>query len=531
MHPRSLSPLLGVLVLTAPSFAQGPAVRLTDLTGPEEAWIPRHLTYLDGRLYLAADGGDEKGVELWAVDLTTGAVDLAADVNPDTSSFPAELTPVGGALYFTAEGAGTGRELWRYDPATGAATLAADIRPGGSSTPQHLTEADGRLFFSADRGDGLGRELWAYDPATETAALVADLTPFLRTMTPPPGSVHTDSRPEALVMYDETLHFCTRAPGNTGGGSMERVDLWRYDLEADTVAHLQWLPTGRFGGCEQPLDFADALYLVVRAETGTVASTRTLARFKQPGEPVELLAPLTRVPHANLGPSSEPVVPYDGRLYARAYAFDLTPTSPRLVAFDPVSDSLFTVRDTPSAEPPSSIAPLYGDMAVYGGALFTTFIGAEGDELWRYDATGAFTLAADVNPDGGSTPSELTPTPFGLAFMADGADGAGREVWLHTSDPVAAEPPGAEAPGLALSAPVPNPARRRATLTLSLDQPQRVRVAAYDVTGREVLRLHDGPALSGLRLTVPVGALPAGVYVVRAEAGRSVATRRLVVGR
>ncbi|HLA64046.1 MAG TPA: FG-GAP-like repeat-containing protein [Rhodothermales bacterium] len=72
----------------------------------------------------------------------------------------------------------------------------------------------------------------------------------------------------------------------------------------------------------------------------------------------------------------------------------------------------------------------------------------------------------------------------------------------------------------ALSAPRPNPATGRATLTLDLPQVAAVTVALYDALGRRVALLADGQQAAGrLTLTVDASSLPAGVYVVRADVG------------
>lgn len=83
-----------------------------------------------------------------------------------------------------------------------------------------------------------------------------------------------------------------------------------------------------------------------------------------------------------------------------------------------------------------------------------------------------------------------------------------------------------------LSAPAPSPVRDAATVTLTLDAAQPVTVAAYDVTGRRVAVLHDGPLAAGLHtLTFEAAALPAGVYVLRATGASFAATTRAVVAR
>ncbi|MEO1633118.1 MAG: T9SS type A sorting domain-containing protein, partial [Bacteroidota bacterium] len=77
----------------------------------------------------------------------------------------------------------------------------------------------------------------------------------------------------------------------------------------------------------------------------------------------------------------------------------------------------------------------------------------------------------------------------------------------------------------------PNPTGGTATVSLSVGAATVARVVVYDVLGRAVARLHDGAATARLRLALDTAVLPAGVYVVRAEAGDTVLTRRLTVVR
>jgi hypothetical protein len=68
----------------------------------------------------------------------------------------------------------------------------------------------------------------------------------------------------------------------------------------------------------------------------------------------------------------------------------------------------------------------------------------------------------------------------------------------------------------------PNPFREAARLTVTLDRPQTLEIAAFDLLGRRVAVLHRGPVPAGTFTLVDVGrALPAGTYVVRVR-GESV---------
>ena len=89
--------------------------------------------------------------------------------------------------------------------------------------------------------------------------------------------------------------------------------------------------------------------------------------------------------------------------------------------------------------------------------------------------------------------------------------------------PTAADPP-PSAVGLALSA-SPNPARGSVSLRFTLPAPGPARLAVYDVQGRRVAVLADGErGAGGHAVRWEPGALPAGAYLVRLDAGGRSAT-------
>ena len=68
----------------------------------------------------------------------------------------------------------------------------------------------------------------------------------------------------------------------------------------------------------------------------------------------------------------------------------------------------------------------------------------------------------------------------------------------------------------------PNPFRVQTAISFALDEEGTARVAVYDVLGREVDVLYDGPAAATERtVTLDAGTLAAGVYIVRLESGRT----------
>ena len=76
----------------------------------------------------------------------------------------------------------------------------------------------------------------------------------------------------------------------------------------------------------------------------------------------------------------------------------------------------------------------------------------------------------------------------------------------------------------------PNPTGGAATVEVS-GPAERVRVAVFDVRGREVAVLHDGPAAEGQRWAVETAGLAPGAYVVRVSTASGAATAALTVVR
>lgn len=75
----------------------------------------------------------------------------------------------------------------------------------------------------------------------------------------------------------------------------------------------------------------------------------------------------------------------------------------------------------------------------------------------------------------------------------------------------------------------PNPASGTATVTLAVRESGPVRVAIYDVLGRQVAVAFDEAVASSARVDLDTAALTPGAYVVRVEGEGFVVTRRLTV--
>ena len=86
---------------------------------------------------------------------------------------------------------------------------------------------------------------------------------------------------------------------------------------------------------------------------------------------------------------------------------------------------------------------------------------------------------------------------------------------------------------LVLDEPYPNPFTDRTNIGISVAQDEHARVSLFDMLGREVAIVYDGPLQSGQKsrfVVDPETALPSGMYSIRVKTDRDVATRMVSVG-
>jgi hypothetical protein len=135
----------------------------------------------------------------------------------------------------------------------------------------------------------------------------------------------------------------------------------------------------------------------------------------------------------------------------------------------------------------------------------------------RAQSSYTFTTAPTAAVTAGGVPSILS------------AGGDGRLTITVQRSGVATE--GGPTSAFGLRAAAPNPFASSTLITYSLDAPADVRLALYDVLGREVATIEEGERAAGTHsVTLRGSGLRAGVYVVRLEAGERGATMRIVRG-
>jgi hypothetical protein len=152
----------------------------------------------------------------------------------------------------------------------------------------------------------------------------------------------------------------------------------------------------------------------------------------------------------------------------------------------------------------------------------------EGAKLTATDGAGGDWFGQSVSVSGntalvGAVLDDDNGTDSGSAYVYDlSAPVAGEETPVANLGP----------PSATLAPPYPNPSSASTSIGFRLSTASYVSVGIYDLLGRNVTEVFDGPATEGLHtVTFDASRLPAGVYVVRLEADGEVDHRRVVVTR
>lgn len=147
----------------------------------------RFFTPMGGAVYFRADGppyiseepGRATGEELWRTDGTPEGTRLVKDINPGlmASSEIATMVAIGNTLFFSAVDGVHGRELWKTDGTSQGTVLVKDLNPGSNGTPFYTggVELNGKfIFLTGGYGSGPVR-LWHSDGTEAGTYLLKDL--------------------------------------------------------------------------------------------------------------------------------------------------------------------------------------------------------------------------------------------------------------------------------------------------------------------------------------------------------------------
>lgn len=129
--------------------------------------------------------------------------------------------------------------------------------------------------------------------------------------------------------------------------------------------------------------------------------------------------------------------------------------------------------------------------------------------------------APEAPGDDSLSPAAATPAGLGGDSLSPSAAASGFEPGV----------PLVAAPASPLSC-NPNPVTSAAKITFNLQKLSRVKLAVYDLSGRRVATLADGPYAAGEHVANwSTDGIPSGIYLYRLEAGDNAVTKKLVVAK
>jgi hypothetical protein len=232
--------------------------------------------------------------------------------------------------------------------------------------------------------------------------------------------------------------------------------------------------------------------------------------------------------------------PDSGRIYVLKASYN------EFFAYDVAANTWQTCAPLPMVGGTSGMRKKAKDGAAlaYCGRTVYAFKGGNTQEFWFYRADSNYWLPGPEVPIGGGkrvkAGGALVHAPRGNCLYGTKGNNT-FEFWQFPLDGGAPEPVGdgavsaqgrftsdrRDAGRLEIA---PNPFSDRTRISYSLSQAGPVRLRLYDVTGKLVRTLVDGPRPDGFSsLGIPRSTLGRGVYVLKLETESSAATRKLVV--
>ena len=479
----------------------------------------------DGRVIAGGEPTQYGGAPrrfLAGLDLTTGQLTgFGEDYIVFSSVDETTTSPDERFLYFTTfNGIGVGDlttgELYAFP---GGATLRETFDAHGGASDTLAVRRDGPVVA---RRDG-----------TPAPAFRAPPPESLRTRGPG-GARAVRGGTGALVASSERLYVHPEG----GVVALDRATgatLWSApfseSLAAPDVPKLLLVEGGPPGARGDTLFASGIIYPV----DGDPARTRFVALDAETGAILDFATGTGPITSGTYG-SGLAAVPGDGRIFLGGTGFSQAGGQPRrgLFAASRATGAVDAWNPNPGRAQ-ASVKALAAQAGPDGRAAVVYAAEVRGVQPQGTPGTsplvGAFDAATGIRlpwsmPVEGETPSFVLLAErqgwvvAGGSFGAFGPTSAGRSYLVAARPAVPFVPTAGEAVGLArapsLGLAGPNPFRSRTALALSLPQAGHVSAALYDVLGRRVAVLHDGPLGAGAhRFEIDGSGLPAGVYVAR----------------
>jgi ELWxxDGT repeat protein len=375
---------------------------------------PENLVGAQGRIYFFANDGIH-GRELWTSDGTAAGTYLLLDAHagPGDGAYT-DLAVLGNKAIFGGETTGGEVELWSTDGTPAGTLLVADLNPQLSSLPSQFTRApDGvGLYFTA-KHPVFGAELWKTDGTANGTVFIKDLYPGSGPSLPNGSSIQN------FVSAGGVTYF--RAFSGGAG-----LDLWVTDGTSAGTLKLATFSTGLVASPQLDLNYATEFQgrLVFTAggnsagqevwiSDGTVAGTGLFIDV-WPG-------PVSGFPFA--------YQTFGGNLYFAARPPEVGGgTGFELFRADGSGQAVLLKEFIQG--PSGGISGNFRGFADLGTRLLFYADDGSGEEVWSTDGTPNGTQPlADLDPDGGSAPRNLTRIGPDQVLLSADTSLHGIELW------------------------------------------------------------------------------------------------------
>jgi ELWxxDGT repeat protein len=376
---------------------------------------------VNGIAFFAADDGVH-GVELWKSDGTAAGTMLVKDiVTGSASSNPTDLTAVNSSLFFTIGG-----QLWISDGTTDGTKLVSDS-PDAPAAAAELTNVGGTLFFSAIHGHG--HQLWKSNGTAAGTVAIKDIGPDEDLPFDRHQLFFTNVNGELffVTMVDEIKHYDSFTDWETGkpvvflSSETPVYSLWKSDGTGAGTVKVRDLKLGfdprEFAPDQEPgltaevngdlcfIDYGTAFddQMELWKTDGTEQGTVKLADLGVNGPMTGKLTNIDGVVYFNIWYDS--LWQSDGtaagthKIDDAPFVLDFAPLNGKVLLYGYVSDDGYAIFDPSTGTVDThvdSTSKLYlTGIDVSGKLFFTRDDGIHGTELWA-TGIGAFDILEDA---------------------------------------------------------------------------------------------------------------------------------------
>jgi ELWxxDGT repeat protein len=365
-----------------------------EVDGVNGGIFPADLTVVGGEVYFSATDFSH-GYQIWETDGTAAGTQMVSDLDPTSNGiFPSDLTAVGSELYFIGVDPTDGTQLFESDGTAAGTRMVADI-PGARGYPgcypTDLTAAGGLLYFSATDATH-GTQLWSADPSTGAVTMLTS-----------GNATGGGTVPQFITAVGSTVYF-------SGYDLTNHEQLW---ASGGTVATTERLTSGNAsqGGMNPQMLTAAGDTLYYSANDGVNGTQLWAMTGTTPGTAAMLTS--ANVSGGGVDPTNLGAV--GGELY---FSGDDGVHDAQLWSSNGTAAGTGMVADIDG----TSTSNVANPTDINGTLFFTAYTISGGYQIWQSNGTSAGTLADTSLSTGGSVvPAQLTAAGSNLYFTAPGA--------------------------------------------------------------------------------------------------------------